>query len=130
MSGHRRAAVLAYEEDITSFSESQPFPEGFPTHVTHELLAEKRPQRLRGYPLILVWFQEWYHYAHDWAKLVVALFLLSMTGVFHMATSHINFNLLEALAERFNPLANTFFLPNSEAMLPRGASSYFGASTY
>ncbi|KAL4185002.1 hypothetical protein AMTRI_Chr10g228410 [Amborella trichopoda] len=39
-----------------------------------------------------------------------------MIGILNMASCHVNFPLLEALAERFNYQTNTFFLPTVETM--------------
>ncbi|KAL4182892.1 hypothetical protein AMTRI_Chr11g95470 [Amborella trichopoda] len=41
---------------------------------------------------------------------------VSMIGILNMASCHMNFPLLEALAVRFNYQTSTFFLPTSETM--------------
>ncbi|KAL4187334.1 hypothetical protein AMTRI_Chr09g18500 [Amborella trichopoda] len=45
------------------------------------------------------------------------LALISMIGILNMASCHVNFSLLKALAERLNHQTNTLFLPTSETTL-------------
>ncbi|KAL4181313.1 hypothetical protein AMTRI_Chr12g270590 [Amborella trichopoda] len=72
------------------------------------------PRRVNGFPVIRPWFRDWFLFSQQWPELMAFLASVSMIGILNMASCHLNFPLLEALAERFSYQTNTFFLPMGE----------------
>ncbi|KAL4181101.1 hypothetical protein AMTRI_Chr12g235600 [Amborella trichopoda] len=78
------------EEEVSPlFLRVRHFPEGLPSHILRGLLL---------------------------GELMAFLASVYMIGILNMASYHVNFPLLEALAERFNYQTNTFFIPTGEIM--------------
>ncbi|KAL4189180.1 hypothetical protein AMTRI_Chr08g205710 [Amborella trichopoda] len=90
------------------------FPKGLPSHISQGLRLGEIPRRVNGFPIIGLWFWDWFLSAGQWPELLALLASISLTGVLNMVSCHVNFPLLEALTKRFNYQTNTFFLPTGE----------------
>ncbi|KAL4184904.1 hypothetical protein AMTRI_Chr10g227930 [Amborella trichopoda] len=92
------------EEAPPLFPRVRHFPEGLPSHISQGL-------RLGEVPRL-----DWLLSIQQWLELMAFFASVLMIGILNMASCHVNFPLLEALAERFNYQMNPFFLPSGETM--------------
>ncbi|KAL4199034.1 hypothetical protein AMTRI_Chr03g49140 [Amborella trichopoda] len=102
------------EEVLPLFYMVSHFPEDLPSHISQGLRSGDVPRRVNGFLVIGPWFKDWFLSARQWPKLMAFFASVSMIGTLNMASFHVNFPLLEALAERFNYQTNNFFLPTGE----------------
>ncbi|KAL4201552.1 hypothetical protein AMTRI_Chr02g216720 [Amborella trichopoda] len=91
------------EEVLPLFYMVRHFPEGLPSHISHGF------DRVKFFD-----FKDSFLSALQWPELMAFLASVSMIGILNMASCHVNFPLLEALAKRFNYQTDTFFLPTGE----------------
>ncbi|KAL4201760.1 hypothetical protein AMTRI_Chr02g260270 [Amborella trichopoda] len=102
------------EEASPLFPRVRHFPEGLASHISQNLRSGKVRRRFNGLPVIGPWFRDWFLSARQWLELMAFLASILMISILNMASCHVKFSFLEALAERFNYQTITFFLPTGE----------------
>ncbi|KAL4204198.1 hypothetical protein AMTRI_Chr01g108570 [Amborella trichopoda] len=102
------------EEAFPLFPRVRNFPEGLPSHISQGLRSGEVPRRVNGFFIIGPWFRDWFLSTRQWPELMAFLSSVLIIGILNMASCHVNFPFLEALAERFNCQTNTFFLPTGQ----------------
>ncbi|KAL4187352.1 hypothetical protein AMTRI_Chr09g38570 [Amborella trichopoda] len=98
------------EDALPFFPRVGNFPKGLRSHISQGLRSGEVPRRVNGFPVSGPWFRGWFLSALQWPEIMALLASISMIGILNMGSCHVNFPLLEALAERFNYQTNTFFL--------------------